>query len=181
MKIQPKVDPRRQDGLSSLWGRDAVNAKRTRECVAMPGLRKQEILTPADILDPVRAFFGGVIRFDPCGSRQQTIAEQTYYIEDDGLSVTWPDDTFANPPYAKLKDWLEHLREHAGRTCFLGPVRSQRPWWRETAKVSTVFYLRTIKFVGYDQGFPGPLCLMFNQDSPEEVTAAFPEKLGCVL
>ena len=172
-------DPR--GGIASLWGKAAVDAIRTRECVAMPGKRKQEILTPPDILDPLRAFWGR-IAFDPCGSRQQSIADLTAFIEDDGLSVRWPDFTFVNPPYCDLKLWLAHFREHAGRTCFLGPVRSNRPWWREAAReASAVLFLRPIKFIGYPQAFPGPLCLMFNRDTREDVRAAFPEKLGGLI
>jgi hypothetical protein len=169
-------------GIASLWGQGAVDATRARECVAMPGKRKQEILTPSAILDPLRAFWGR-IACDPCGTPLHSIADLTIYQHENGLGYRWPDLTFINPPYANLKDWLAHYREHAtGRACLLGPVRSHRKWWRAAARESaTVFYLKPITFVGYPQAFPAPLCLLFNRDTPEAVADAFPSDLGGVI
>ena len=163
-----------RDGLASLWGEGAADAIRARECVAMPGNRKQEILTPPDILDPLRALWG-LIAFDPCGTPLHTIAERTAYLEDDGLSFKWPDRTFVNPPYKFLKDWLAHFTAHSqGRACLLGPVRSHRKWWRAAAReCSSVVYLDPLCFVGYSQAFPAPLCLMFRGEDWEDLEKLF--------
>lgn len=49
--------PEKPDALASLYGKGAVDAVRTRECVAMPGLRKQEIYTPEIIVALLHALW----------------------------------------------------------------------------------------------------------------------------
>jgi hypothetical protein len=128
----------------------------------------------------------GEIALDPCGSKRHEIAVVTRFIDDEnhGLASPWVDRTFINPPFGKLKDWLAHSREIRGheRLAIFCPVRTHRAWFRETAQaMATVFYLRPIKFVGYAQAFPAPLCLMFTANTPEEVRGIFPEDFGGVL
>lgn len=169
-------DPR--GGLSTLWGKGAANATRVRECLAMPGKRKQEILTPDEILSPLLELWGS-IACDPCGSPLHEIADLTIYQHEDGLRYAWPDRTFVNPPYANLKSWLRHFVTHTtGRACLLGPVRSQRPWWRATAREVDVFFLKPVKFRGYSQAFPGPLCLMFRGHARADLARVLPPDLG---
>ncbi len=173
--------------LASLYGKGHVDAVRTRECVAMPGLRKQEILTPPSILDPLIEFWGD-IALDPCSDADGSVPAQAHLrgsaFNEDGLAAQWPDGTFVNPPYGKLKDWLgcvvEQLPDGERREIvMLIPVRSHRKWWRAAAReASEVLYLNPIKFVGYDQAFPAPLCLFYFGSFCSEFREAF-AAIGC--
>lgn len=162
------------NALTSMWGEDNANAIakkrelvrtiRARECVAMPGIREQTICTPDEILDPLRAIWRG-IDMDPCAAPGRSIgAAQEIRLPQDGLRVRWPDRTFVNPPYGELSRWLEPRADWQDRWCWLVPVRSQRKWWREWARsLGTLIYLNPVKFVGYKQAFPAPLCLGFTE------------------
>lgn len=60
-----------------------------------------EWLTPVNILDKVKAVFGGVIDLDPCSNAlaQTRVQATTYYtLADDGLQQDWAGNTFINPP-----------------------------------------------------------------------------------
>lgn len=113
------------NALSSLWGRGAADAVRTRECVAMPGKREQDILSPPEILDPLAKLWGAPYpTFDPFGSYQHTIAYHTARLPDDGQRYVWPDLTYGNPPYAMLARAL------------VGSAASYPDAWDEGGKVT---------------------------------------------
>jgi hypothetical protein len=63
-------------------------------------------LTPEDILEPTREYFGGPIPLDPCTtSDNPTKATRFFTEEDDGLAQPWDYPVFMNPPYSNS----EHL------------------------------------------------------------------------
>lgn len=53
--------------------------------------------TPPEILDAVRAFYGGEF-FDPCPAKPDF----------DGLAVKWQPNAFINPPFSQYKQWSWH-------------------------------------------------------------------------
>jgi hypothetical protein len=135
------------------------------------GARPQEILTPPEVLEPLRALWGTIV-FDAAGSRQHTIAENTSYTN--GTSAPWPDRTYCNPPFKFLKDWMRHMMASQGRSCMLAPVRPHRRWFRQHAAVcQCMVWLDPLAFVGYEQKFPAPLCLLFLADELEHVRLLF--------
>lgn len=83
--------------------------------------------TPPELLEPVRAYFGGVIPFDAATSPDNpTGADLWCSAEDDGLAVNWtapkaligdrPWGVFVNPPYGRvLRDWLGKIASEADR------------------------------------------------------------------
>lgn len=146
------------DALKSLYGKGHVNATRTRECVTMPGKREQTIFTPQCIIDVVLELYG-TIAFDPAYGGPEGIVPAEAYTDTMGLVIQWPDRTYCNPPYGELKLWLAHSLKQTSRHVMLVPVRPHRKWWREWARQADVVYLNPIKFLGYDQAFPAPLCL----------------------
>jgi hypothetical protein len=84
----------------------------------------------------------------------------------DGLSVPWVPRKYVNPPYKHLKEWLAKAvaEAHSGvpEILVLAPVRTHRPWFRIAWLHSDcVIALNSLKFLGYDQAFPAPLCLMY--------------------
>lgn len=176
---------REQKALASLWGSGHADATRTRECVAMPGVREQEILTPAPIVAAIGQLWPEGIALDPCAPVGGSLLEpaRSYTGGDglDGLREPWTDRTYCNPPYAELRSWLaKGLNEsRQGRAVLmLCPLRTLRPWfqldpWRR------VCLLRPVKFAGYAQAFPAPLCLLYNGQRPDAFDRAF-SPLGCV-
>jgi len=132
----------------------------------LPGERNQAIFTPPEILDPIRALWRG-IALDPCGHVDAiTDAEDTYMLgERSGLIEPWLDRTYCNPPYNDLKSWLAkaYAERGRGRIMCLIPVRPHRKWWRDYAStVDAICWLGPVKFVGYTQVFPAPLCLTYS-------------------
>lgn len=65
----------------------------------------QTHLTPAYVLEPVRAALGG-IELDPCTLPDNPVgAERFYALPDDGLSLPWAAaSVFVNPPYGKARE-----------------------------------------------------------------------------
>lgn len=137
------------------------------------GERPQEILTPPEILEPLRTLWGTIV-CDPAGSRRHTIAEHTWYALGDVMP--WPDRSYCNPEFKHLKKWMAHMAEGADnwRACMLAPTRNHRRWFRQYAgRCSAIVWLNPIAFVGYDQKFPAPLCLLFTVDDVDMVRLLF--------
>lgn len=89
------------------------NAKRRRS-EAHPNQRQ---LTPAYVLEPLRALMGG-IELDPCTERDNpTRADLFYTPPQDGCALSWEARTvFCNPPYGEAKDrWVARCIEEGRR------------------------------------------------------------------
>jgi hypothetical protein len=74
-------------------------------------------LTPAYVLEPVRAALGGVIGLDPCTTPDNPVkAERFTCPPADGAAEPWDAETiFVNPPYSKARErWVRRCVE-AGR------------------------------------------------------------------
>lgn len=74
-----------------------------------PGDPRQRMLTPPEILEPIRELLGG-IALDPCTEADNpTGAERFFTIEDDGLAQLWDfRNVYCNPPYGRArKRWVE--------------------------------------------------------------------------
>jgi hypothetical protein len=162
------------NALKSLWGdgpKDSYREqkrKNTAKSMISPGDRPQDIRTPKDLLEAVAKCFGGTIVLDAADSLRATPAQHHYTGEEmcDGLKASWMDRTFCNPPYKDLKAWLDKAVNEATDDEYksiivLCPVRPHRSWFREAMReCSEIVYLNPIKFEGFDQAFPAPLCLM---------------------
>lgn len=145
------------------------------------GERPQEILTPRSIADFARMVFSGEVAFDPCAAIDSAGLQLGHVQADifcagpekghlDGLSESWPDKTFCNPPYKLLKHWLGKAVLEAAdedkRVLVLCPVRSNRVWWRAARDYahrsvgSFLLELNPFAFEGYTQSFPVPMILL---------------------
>lgn len=70
---------------------------------------RQAMLTPAYVLEPVRALLGG-IGLDPCTEPDNpTGADKFFCLPSDGCSLSWDArSVFCNPPYGEAKDrWTQ--------------------------------------------------------------------------
>jgi len=73
-----------------------------------------ENYTPPEIIEKVKAVFGGDIGLDPasCEFAQRTVQAKTYFTEaDDGLNRKWHGNVFLNPPYQMplIEQFVEKL------------------------------------------------------------------------
>lgn len=82
-------------------------------------------------------------------------------LPEDGLALTWPTRTFANPPYAKLEPWLLHEQiEPGAEVLWYVPCRPNRRWWREWSRgLDALIALNPQRFKGYTCAMPAPLVL----------------------
>jgi hypothetical protein len=85
--------------------------------------------TPPEVLDRVRAYFGGEIPFDPatapnnptrslrfCAGPSGTMFAREDLASKNGLEVSWDWPTWVNPPYGEnLRDWLAKIGAEAAR------------------------------------------------------------------
>ena len=178
------IDPNR--ALHSLYGRG-----NTVRALTGTGARPQEILTPQCVVDALKVLWPEGVALDPCwapgslvqaerrcyvvgvqdGKRTKYVAQPT---DEDGLALPWFERTYVNPPFEHLQEWLEKARaEKAREQVILAPVRTHRKWFRRAmVRSSDVIWLdASFKFVGYEQSFPAPLCILYRGD--RDVAAAF--------
>lgn len=157
--------------------------------------RPQAINTPLFLIRVISRLWPKGIALDPCSNvwsqvpaRVRVLAKEvddnTYCIcsppvypltKDGGLSIDWPDYTYANVPYRDLKPWLtkpvptmEHL--------ILCPVRPNRIWWCEAISTASVeCYLRPFAFDGHKQCYPTPLVMAYWGCRIDKFVTAFAE------
>ena len=169
----------RSNALQTLWGSGDPEAdqarKNTAKSMISPGVREQTIYTPQCVLDVVDQLWPEGIALDPCSGPDSIVKAKDYCDLDagkDGLTIPWPQFTFVNPPYKDLKKWLEKALHESGPLSFaeillLVPVRTHRKWFREAMGYATeTVFLDPLKFHGFKQAFPAPMCLMYFGQRP---------------
>lgn len=85
---------------SSLYGEGHLNATRTRECVAMPGVRDQRVQTPDCIIQALWDLWENGIAYDPAHC-EGSLVNADACTSTRGLIDPWPDFTYCNPPYGQ--------------------------------------------------------------------------------
>jgi hypothetical protein len=185
------------DDTELVVSRDAMQGLATGNRAGKPAERSQEILTPQPIVNFVLRLWPEGISMDPCASTDpRNLVDAVVKVFKPGpntmtgaggLDVNWHDRTYVNPPFKELQAWLAKASVSAvpprPRVVLLCPVRSHRSWWRRAARFARVVVeLDPVKFVGYDDAFPAPLCLMVWGSSPQEVHEALlePHPIGVV-
>jgi phage N-6-adenine-methyltransferase len=113
--------------------------------------------TPVEIIERVRAFFGGQIDCDPATNEvaQKVVRATQYYTkEQDGLKQQWPGNTFLNGPYSDMAPWVkklisEYAAGHATEAICLTNACVDTAWFRDLANVAAAicFPLGRIKFI----------------------------------
>jgi hypothetical protein len=89
------------------------NAKRRRP----DSHARQAMLTPAYVLEPIRAVLGG-IGLDPCTEPDNpTGADQFYHLPQDGCGLPWEaPSVFCNPPYGEARErWVDRCIAEGAR------------------------------------------------------------------
>lgn len=103
-----------KNAIHSLYGEGHVNATRTRECVAMPGVRNQVVLTGEPIVRGLHRLWDGEIAYDAAHAKGgwvetdkrkkkfewfDSIVNAMVSTSTRGLLDPWPHKTYCNPPY----------------------------------------------------------------------------------
>lgn len=115
---------------------------------------QQTQLTPAYVLDPIRAALGGTIELDPCTTPDNPVRATRFYSPpQDGAALAWDAATiYCNPPYGKVRERWVNLCIQAGasgfRVCLLMPAATDTRIL-QTAMISAdvvVFIRGRVKF-----------------------------------
>lgn len=141
------------------------------------GHELQTHLTPAYVLEPVRAALGGSIDLDPCTtSTNPTGAAAFFTVADDGLDQPWEARTiYVNPPYGRAREpWVVRCIAAASagaRVVLLIPAHTDTRAFQRAAASSTALVLvkGRVKF-----GVPRPAC---DDGYARQVAATHPSAL----
>lgn len=118
--------------------------------------------TPLSLFNPIREAFN--IRLDPCADESNNLEVPIYYTkEGNGLTITWHDNAFINPPYSDIESWVDKTKsEFNNKTknihVMLLPSRTDRPWFRKLllGAQTIVFLKKRVRFSGMKSGAPFP-------------------------
>jgi hypothetical protein len=137
------------------------------------GDAEQRIYTPVPIIELCLAVWPEGIGCDPFPGDLAPVTSLAAARLLDGFAEPWPDRSYANPPFNRLKEAMAvaALAGHGGRvarpsfdepqeTILLGPAQTHRTWfWPHSGMV--VAWLKPLKFVGFTSTYPKPLCLHY--------------------
>lgn len=150
-----------------------------------PGRSWQDVGTPKWLLTLVERTWGR-ITYDAAASAENHACPQ--YADGspgyDGLLVNWdhessvwaswlnedgdnrirtvPGLTWVNPPYAKIRPWVQKAATSGCLVVMLVPAAVGSNWWKDWVdKKAAVYFLSPrLKFVGHTQGYPKDLALL---------------------
>jgi hypothetical protein len=129
--------------------------------------RQQRICTPPELLEPVYELYGGPIDLDPFDDEDSIVRARTKirWPAQCGFASKWHGRVFANPPFKRLGEALQKCLRSVGTDCdevvLLCPFRSHRRHWWPFWWAQSVCYLRPIRFLGWDDGFPIPCVFVY--------------------
>lgn len=137
-------------------------------------IRRPEVVndsweTPKELFDELNKEFK-FADFDPC--------PLDYTV--DGLTLDWPDRTFVNPPYSRLrstrkygKGWMEKADEEVKKgklvVCLI-PARTDTVWFHEYVvipKHEVRFLRKRLRFSGSTQNAPFPSLVVIMRPTTE--------------
>lgn len=128
--------------------------------------REQTVETPDWTVDAVRASLGGAIELDPCAhpdAQRHFATHNVVFPESCGLTASWMDRTYFNPPFDDLRSWLQKASQeaqHGYGVIGLFPCRPHRRWFFEHLKgAECVFLHYNVRFKGHKSAFPAPLVM----------------------
>lgn len=122
--------------------------------------RKQEVRTPANLIEAFADVLGGVVPLDPCATRSSAFHFAQVNWTSGSLKRRWELPCFFNPPWKDLSAWLLHGRLEAARTglpsIVLGPWRSHRNAFCSILHGVEAVFLKAVAFEGHRNTMPQP-------------------------
>lgn len=95
--------------------------------------KSDEWSTPQDLFDVLNNEFKFTL--DPCATDENAKCNLYFTISENGLEKSWAGNrVFCNPPYSKIKKWVEKCAEEARKgvtVVMLIPARTDTTWFHE--------------------------------------------------
>lgn len=104
--------------------------------------------TPSSIFEGLETVFD-LDPCHPCTKIEWIPVNETYCIEDDGLTQPWFGKVWLNPPYGKhTTDWLEKMHSHRNGIALVF-ARTDTKWYHDfVAKADAILFMKgRVKFV----------------------------------
>lgn len=123
-----------------------------------------DVATPGDIYQDLDKEFH--FDHDPCPLKHVGIS---------GLLTDWGRSNFVNPPFNDIESWLSKgIQEfNKGKTCvFLITARTNTRYWHKLVFpfASEIRFVEgKVKFEGYKEGYPVPVCIVIYDPRKEEI------------
>lgn len=121
--------------------------------------------TPIEIIERVKAVFGGTIDLDPasCETANKTVGAVCYYNEqENGLQRRWNGNVFCNPPYSTPrigqfceKVAYEYEQSNINSAIYLLKEGATNAWFRPLRPYLTGYLDKRVKFI---DGTTGKIC-----------------------
>lgn len=153
-------------------GKQNVKSQRKAKRVDFGRLDNNEVETPDNVLDDIRAEFGSF--FDPCPFMGKGKLPEFDALKEEELS--WQEFNFVNPPYDDIGPWTERAYNEMVKrnysTLVLVPARTGSAYWRDTVwnKCTELrFVTGKIIFKGYNHPSPHQLCCIIYRSEPERI------------
>lgn len=101
---------------------------------------------------------------DPCATHENHKCDKYYTMEDDGLKQSWAGETvFVNPPYSKIKEWIqkayiEALNCPGTKVVMLLPARTDTKYFHDYCmEASEILFVKgRLKFGNQKNSAPFP-------------------------
>ena len=144
--------------------------------------KSDEWETPPTIFNKISETF--TFDIDVCASAENRKAENFYSRDDDGLSISWPQNStcWMNPPYSQIKHWVEKAKLESlngSTTVALLPSRTDTIWFHKyiysNQNVDVHFLKGRLKFQGAEHSapFPSMVCIFWGKYKPFKVPINF--------
>lgn len=129
-----------------------------------PGKSVQDVGTPPWLIKLVEDTWGK-ITLDVAASVKNHVCEMWLDISDDALGLPgWyvPEgNIWCNPPYARIKPWVEMASEAPSPVIMLIPANTGAVYWRKYVDgKAKVYFINRIKFVGHKAHYPKDLAIL---------------------
>ncbi len=140
-----------------------------------------EHYTPPEVIELVRACFGGEIDLDPCSNsiQQPNVPARRHIAKsENGLAQPWSGNVYVNPPYGdEIIAWVEkcvteYQEGRADAIILLTPARTDTFWWHALRDFPVCFWRGRLQFVGNDDPAPFPSALFWLSEQPADIFAA---------
>lgn len=129
-----------------------------------PGKSEQDVKTPLDFLVYVRARLHAPFIIDLAASKENTVVERFYSIEQDSLKQVWPTEGWCwlNPPYNNIRPWVEKASLGYSQVAMLVPASTGSNWWRDWVhnKCHVLLLNGRLTFEGHTSPYPKDLALL---------------------